>query len=364
MEGTDDGTFIRASILCGFAEFVTSRGGDPVGMAERVGIDPDALSAPDMIVSFRSYGALLERAAAELDLPTFGLALALDAPAHFPGWGPVLLLAATTATFGEWIERVAALWRLHTNGLSASLIDDGAGNDVTIRFDARGTRTARRQKMEHILASTKRLAQAVRADFTDGLVAIRFRHDRPRFVAVHEAVFRCRLEFGAPHDEIVFSRAMLDKPLDSRGQALEATMDQFLRDRIGSMSRYRPGVSTSTALAIRTVLGAGLCSKEFIAHALGSSPRRLQRLLAHEGTTYEEVLDAVHREAACRLLADTTVPIGTVGRMLDFASAAALTLAVRRWTGMTPSAYRLHARNAPPPAPFEAAPVTESACGG
>ncbi len=43
MEGTDDGTFIRASILWGFAEFVTSRGGDPVCMDERVGIDPVAL---------------------------------------------------------------------------------------------------------------------------------------------------------------------------------------------------------------------------------------------------------------------------------------------------------------------------------
>ncbi len=354
-EGADDGTFIRASVLCGFADFVAARGGDPAGMAERAGIDPQALSAPDMIVSFRGYGALLESAASDLDLPTFGLAWALGAPAHFPGWGPVLLLAATAATFGEWIERAAMFWRLHTNGLTASLVDGGAGEGVAIRFDGQGARPARRQKIEHALASVMRLTQAVGADFSAGPVTVRFRHDRPRVVAVHEAVFRSRLEFGAPHDEIVFTREILDRPLDSPERALEATMDRFLRDRIGSMPRYRPGVSTSTALAIRTVLGAGICSKEFIAHALGSSPRRLQRLLAHEGTTYEEVLDTVHREAACRLLADTAIPIGTVGRMLDFASAAALTLAVRRWTGMTPSAYRMDARNAPAPSPLEEA---------
>lgn len=106
------------------------------------------------------------------------------------------------------------------------------------------------------------------------------------------------------------------------------------------MPRYHPSVSTSTSLAVKAVLGVGICSKEFIARALRSSPRKLQRLLAREGTTYDEILDAVRRDMAGQLLADTTAPISTIAAMLEFASAAALTLAVRRWTGMTPSAYR------------------------
>ena len=196
------------------------------------------------------------------------------------------------------------------------------------------------------MAIAARLMQAVIAGEgvdagpATGIVEVRFRHAAPRDTALHATVFGGPPRFGAPHDTIVLRRDTLALALEPRPKMLETVTDAFLRHRIGMLARYTPGVSTSTALAVRTVLGTGICSKEFIARALGASPRQLQRLLAREGTTYEDVLDGVHREMACRLLSETTVPIATIAGMLDFASAAALTLAVRRWTGMTPSGFR------------------------
>lgn len=163
---------------------------------------------------------------------------------------------------------------------------------------------------------------------------------------MHDLLFRCPVEFGACHDEIWFHPEVLARPLSRQADLLETLAEEFLRQRIGLLPRYIPSLSTSTALAIQTVLGAGVCSKEFIALALGSSPQKLQRLLAREGTTYEDVLDSVRREMACQLLADSTAPIAAIGGMLDFATDAALTLAVRRWTGMTPSGYRQTMRTA------------------
>ena len=334
-----DASFIRASILSGFAELAQARGVDPAAMLARAGIDPAALTAPDMLVSFRAYGALLEMTAEEAGRPSLGLEWALDAPAHFPSSGPMLLLAGTTPTFGEWVGRMAAYWRLHTSALFPRIIDDGVG-DIVIRFDKKGALPPRRQQMEYIVATSVRLTRAVLADEKVAPLGVRFRHGRPSDTAVHEAVFRCPLEFAAPHDEVTLQRAVLARPLESHADATEAITDAFIRHRIGMLSQYTPGVSTSTALAIKTVLGADICSKEFIARALGASPRKLQRLLAQEGATYEDILDGVRRETACQLLAETTIPISTIAGMLDFGSAAALTLAVRRWTGMTPSGYR------------------------
>ncbi len=338
-----DGTFMRASIMSGFYEFAQALGADPAQMLARAGIDPAAPGAPDTLVSFRAYGALLETMAEETGRADAGLEWALDGPAHFPCCGPMLLVAATTPTFGEWVGRAAAYWRLHTNALSPRTIDDGAGG-VILRFDRNGAPPARRQQMEHIFAAATRLARAVLADDGAAAIAVRFRHGRPRDTALHDAVFRCRLDFDVRHDEIVLPRGALALSLDGRAAETQAITDAFIRHRIAMLPRYTPGVATSTALAVKTVLGAGICSKEFIARALGASPRKLQRLLALEGTTYEEVLDGVHRETACQLLAETTVPISTIAGMLDFASAAALTLAVRRWTGTTPSGYRAATR--------------------
>lgn len=101
-----DRSSIRSSVLSGFAEFVESRNGNPIDLIEQVRIDPRALGAPDMLVSFTRVGMLLEHAARKLGIAALGLEWALGIPAHFPNLGPTLLLKEATATFEEWIERV------------------------------------------------------------------------------------------------------------------------------------------------------------------------------------------------------------------------------------------------------------------
>lgn len=335
-----DRSYIRASSLSGFAAFIESRNGDPTALLERAGIDPRAPGAPDMLISFARQGALLENAARDLGIPALGLEWALAIPPHFPNAGPTLLLKETTATFGEWVERSMRYWRLQTNAVIPQLVQDRDAGVVAIRLSPQWPQPAPRQQMEHILGKIVRLARAALADGAWNPVRVRFRHEAPEETATHDLLFRCPVEFAAGQDEIVLLAGTLARPLGGQANVLEALADEFLRHRIGLLQRYVPCVSTSTALAIRTVLGAGLCSKEFIALALGSSPRKLQRLLAREGTTYEDILDSVRKDMACQLLADATAPIAAIAGMLDFASPAALTLAVRRWTGMTPSGYR------------------------
>lgn len=326
--------------MCGFAELVKSKGGDPIDLLERAGIDPRALGAPEMLISFVRKGALLEMASEELGSASLGLEWALAIPAHFPNAGPMLLLKETTATFGEWFGRSTQYWRLGKNGIVPQIINVGSPDGAAFRIALRGSVPVPRQQLEYLNGKVVRLSRAVLMDDEVNPFRVRFSHSRPQDTTLHDLIFRCPVEFDADQDEILFDGEILERPLPGRAASLERTMDQFLRSWIGLLPRYNPSVSTSTSLAIKVVLGAGICSKEFIARALRSSPRKLQRLLTREGTTYDEILDAVRRDMATQLLAGTTAPISTIATMLEFASAAALTLAVRRWTGMTPSAYR------------------------
>ncbi len=77
-----------------------------------------------------------------------------------------------------------------------------------------------------------------------------------------------------------------------------------------------------------------------VAHHLGVGPRSLRRALAREDTTFEAVRDAVRVAVARDLLSMSTLSVGDLASMLDFASPATFIQAFRRWTGDTPAAWR------------------------
>ena len=336
----NDKSYIRSNALSGFAEFIESRNGDPTLLLEHVGIDPLALDTPDMLVSSKRKGMLLEHAARELGIPALGLEWALNIPAHFPNAGPMLLLDQPTVTFGEWLERSMRYWSIQTNAFVPQLVYGEYPGVTILRTICKWPQAASRQQMEHILGKIACFARAALLDAKWNPAKVRFRHKRPEETDMHDLVFRCQIEFGTRCDELWFDSEILARPICRKAEVLETLVEAFLRQRIGLLPVYVPSLSTSTRLAIQTVLGAGVCSKEFIALVLGYSAQPLQRLLAREGTTYENILDSVRREMACDLLANSTAPIAAIGGMLDFTTDVALTLAMRRWTGMTPRAYR------------------------
>ncbi len=341
---TKDTAYVRSWALIGFDTLVAEKGADPVELLKQAGIDPRALDTPDMLIPFARKGTLLEIAAEKLGAPSLGLEWAQSVPAHFPDTGPVLLLTESTPTLSAWLKRAAQYWLLQSNAVTPTVVPLEALGAFGVRVTRSGGQPIERQHMEHLTAKIVRLIRTVLDDAVNP-VRVTFKHARPKDTTLHESIFRCPLEFGADHDEIAFPLAILARPMTDRAGEVEAIANAFLRRRIGQLSRYRPSVSTSTELAIKTVLGTGICSKEFIARTLECSPRKLQRLLANEGTTYEDILDSVRRDVGCALLADSAAPVAAIGNMLDFTSPAAMTLAVRRWTGMTPSEYRIHAQS-------------------
>jgi len=340
MPSASDSPYIRACVLSGFAELAKSKGGDPADMLTRAGIDPDVLCAPKMLIAFENFAVLLDLASRELDAPSFGLEWAMSIPPHFPNAGPMLILREGAATVNEWLGRWTDYWRPEVSGVTLAMAVDEFSGIATLRLAPRRGTAMSRQLVEYIFGAIIRLARAVLPDSEINPVGVRFSHAGSQDTDLHDRFFRCPIEFGAAHHEIVFDGAILAGPLRDNAAPLAPIMDRFLRYRIGLLSRYNPSVSMSTALAIRVVLGADVCSKDFIARSLRNSPRKLQRLLAQEGTTYEDILDAVRKCTAGQLLTQTSAPISTIARMLEFASPAAMTLAVRRWTGMTPSAFR------------------------
>ena len=92
--------------------------------------------------------------------------------------------------------------------------------------------------------------------------------------------------------------------------------------------------------AIASRISQGDVQIENVAHTLAMSTRSLQRRLAGEGVSYQELLDEVRRNAASSYLAQNRLAIGEVGYLLGYSEPAAFHRAFKRWHGVTPQAYR------------------------
>lgn len=71
-----------------------------------------------------------------------------------------------------------------------------------------------------------------------------------------------------------------------------------------------------------------------------SQPQTLRRTLAKEGTTFKEIKSATQRDFAIDLINNEKKSVETMAFELGFSERAAFIRAFKRWTGLTPLAYR------------------------
>ena len=93
--------------------------------------------------------------------------------------------------------------------------------------------------------------------------------------------------------------------------------------------------------AIEPLLGSGEVSIEIVARKLGMSRQTLYRRLKAEGTTFEELLDAKRRQLAVRYLGLDGSSVKAAAYRLGFSDPAAFSRAFKRWTGTSPSSFRV-----------------------
>lgn len=169
-------------------------------------------------------------------------------------------------------------------------------------------------------------------------LAVALVRQAPRDASRHAALFGCRVAFGAPESVMQIHHADLDARLPT-GNAEVAAMTERILEKL--LARHdRDDVVARTRARILDALPSGSPSEESIARALALSQRTLQRRLAGAGTSFGGVLDTTRRDLAFHHLANPARQISEVAYLLGFAEAASFNRAFRRWTGLTPTAYR------------------------
>jgi AraC-like DNA-binding protein len=188
----------------------------------------------------------------------------------------------------------------------------------------------------------RRLREAL-GESAIALTAVRFVHPAPpsTSTASYEAFFRAPVVFGAALDEIEFRRELLDAPL--------LTADPILAEALGRASSFAaagappadPFVDRLRASIARALehgqsgLGVHVLAADF-----GVNGRTLQRRLKEKRLSLSKLIDDVRRERAAQLLSVEGTLLCDVAYRLGFSGLTPFCRAFRRWTGMSPRAFR------------------------
>lgn len=106
-------------------------------------------------------------------------------------------------------------------------------------------------------------------------------------------------------------------------------------------------LSERVAERARELLPTGHCSVDTIANELAMHPRTLQRRLAAEGLTCQEVIDGERRTQAARYLSVPQLNLMQIAGLLGYTEQSAFNRSCRRWFGKTPRQYRAHLAGEP-----------------
>jgi len=124
----------------------------------------------------------------------------------------------------------------------------------------------------------------------------------------------------------------------------ERTLKRFLQNSPADLLA-RPDSGDSLTSQIRRLLGRD-CRHwpdlEQIARQLHASPQTLRRRLREEGTSFQELKDQLRRDLAIYHLGRDALSIQAIAEQLGFSEASAFHRAFKKWTGLTPGAYRAH----------------------
>ncbi|MCY1283233.1 putative HTH-type transcriptional regulator [compost metagenome] len=172
------------------------------------------------------------------------------------------------------------------------------------------------------------------------LLETTFSYPEPAHSAEYDLIFPAPRRFGAERTSLRFQARYLDMPLLQD----ERTLKQFLQNSPADLLA-RPDGGDSLTSQIRRLLGRD-CTHwpdlDSVARQLHTSQQTLRRHLREEGTSFQELKDHLRRDLAIYHLGRDTLAIQDIAEQLGFSEPSAFHRAFKKWTGLTPGAYRAH----------------------
>jgi AraC-like DNA-binding protein len=306
---------------------------------ERLGYDVDRLLAmaglarsavqdPDALIPCAAYGVVLCAAQQEHRIVNLPLRMAVVTPI---GAFPLLdYLVVTCDSVGQGMKQLARYFRLVDNPVTLQIHDDE--EPVRVSLDS----PVLTFSLEY---TASMMVHHFREETDDRFspVALSFAH-RLEDVDEYSRVLRCPVQTGASWNGLTLSRQTWNLSLRRRDPILHGVLARHAEDLTGRETGG--GVIAELRRLLASRLANGDTGIQSVARQLATTPRTLQRRLAAEGLSYQEVLDSTRRAMAEQHLAEQRLSIAEVSYLLGYSEPAAFHRAFKRWSGATPQGFR------------------------
>ncbi|MCL6415742.1 AraC family transcriptional regulator [Aestuariirhabdus sp. Z084] len=171
------------------------------------------------------------------------------------------------------------------------------------------------------------------------LDSVELSYPAPEHQGEYRRLFSCPHHFSSTATRLRFPAQFLKLPILQD----ERTLKQFLQTS-PSMLLAKPDYGNSITGVIRSRLGKDFSRPfpdfEQIADSLHLTPQTLRRRLRDEGTSYQEIKDNLRRDAAIYHLERNQLSINEIATEIGFSEPSTFHRAFKKWTGVTPGAYR------------------------
>ncbi len=165
-----------------------------------------------------------------------------------------------------------------------------------------------------------------------------FNYSEPEYSDTYQKYLGSNVTFDCSECSFTINRSYFDEKDGFNNQSIFSISKQQCETELAQFEKAQGIVSQ-----IRTVLYGSpwvLPSQEQVADQFSMSIRTLRRKLNEVGTTYQAVLDSVRESLAKEYLKDTQWSISEIADMTGYSEPSNFKRAFKRWTGLTPNAYR------------------------
>jgi AraC-like DNA-binding protein len=228
---------------------------------------------------------------------------------------------------------------VHTRGASVTVRAADHGGVFVIYHTAKGLPFDDRQTIELGVAL---FCNELRSHAGPGWqpASVQLCHSRPDDLSWHRRLLGPALSFDQERNAVLVEAALLARPLvaaDSRSRRMLRTV---FADRESLLPQAAlPRIES----AIRALLPFSSCSIDEVASAMAVSARTLQRQLAANATTFQQLRDQARADLAVKYVRQSALRLAEISEILGFAEPSVFSRSFRRWHGSTPRDARRRA---------------------
>jgi AraC-like DNA-binding protein len=330
----------RMSPLVGIPALLAEFGVSTEKALQGLDLGPEVFADPETRIPYSLACRLVQNCVDATHCEHFGLLLGSRADHRVLGFA------------GKWMRNAPTLGASLTGfvGMQPSASRGGVvylySNDETVFFGY-GIYARRTPGWQHLYPLVIAMAHNVVRTLTAGaarptevLISMREPADRRPYLDV----FGVPVRFDQPLSALVMPKASMDIMIPGANPADYSTLQQ-------QAARLMPPTENAWSDKVRRTLSISILENrpamKDVAARLGVPERTLRRHLAREGATFQTILDGQRYASACDLLQTTDLSIGEIALASAYATHGAFDEAFRRWSGVSPSAWRANVGGGP-----------------